>query len=365
MPQLLGYNGTTAKPAAQTVLVTDRDDPLLAQWQYGLGRSVAWTSDSTGRWAKSWLGWDGFSKFFSQLVSWTLPGEETGGIEASFITDGNRTKLRVESVAEDGSPRDFYQTAVAMTTPDLSSKAVALPQIAPGVYETDLGEIDPGAYAIRVNQTRTGSPAIGRTLGLVAPTPAEYRVLGTNEAFLATLRSATAGRAIDAPAEPWIHDLTTNAASTDLWPLLLVIALLLWPLDIALRRVSVGRRELVDARRWLAGGWRRSMAPRTTEVAGMLAARDRAAGSAARAALLQEETAPAAAAPATAAVAADRAPAVAVAPTPAAPAPPPTASSPRPATKPVAAAPTATPPPAEEGDTLSRLRDAKRRARER
>src|SRR5690606_7658638 len=55
LPQLLGYNGTTAKPAAQTVLVTARDDPLLAQWQYGLGRSVAWTSDSTGRWAKSWI----------------------------------------------------------------------------------------------------------------------------------------------------------------------------------------------------------------------------------------------------------------------------------------------------------------------
>src|SRR4029450_3189243 len=32
LPQLLGYNGTTAKAAAQTVLVTARDDPLLAQW---------------------------------------------------------------------------------------------------------------------------------------------------------------------------------------------------------------------------------------------------------------------------------------------------------------------------------------------
>ena len=118
-PQLLGYNGTTAKAAAQTVLVTARDDPLLAQWQFGLGRAVAWTSDSTGRWAKAWVGWDGFSKFFSQLVGWTFPGEETGGIEASFITEGSTTKLRVESVAEDGSPRDFYSTAVAITEPDL------------------------------------------------------------------------------------------------------------------------------------------------------------------------------------------------------------------------------------------------------
>ncbi len=289
LPQLLGYNGTTAKSAAQTVLVTPRDDPLLAQWQYGLGRSVAWTSDSTGRWAKGWLGWNGFTKFFSQLVSWTFPGEETGGIEATFITEGNQTKLRVESVAEDGSPRDFYSTAVAVTTPDLTSKALGLSQVAPGVYEVGLGEIDPGAYVIRVSQTRPGSTPLGRTLGLVAPTPAEYRVLGTNDSFLATLRSATGGRAIELPADPWLHDLRTNASSTDLWPTLLILALLLWPLDIALRRVSVGRRELGDARRWVSGGWRRSMAPRTTEVAGMLAARDRAAGSATRAAMLRDD----------------------------------------------------------------------------
>ena len=55
LPQLLGYNGTTAKAAAQTVLVSDRDDPVLAQWQYGLGRAVAWTSDSTGHWARNWV----------------------------------------------------------------------------------------------------------------------------------------------------------------------------------------------------------------------------------------------------------------------------------------------------------------------
>ena len=60
-PQLLGYNGTTIKSAAQPVLVSARDDPLLAQWQYGLGRSVAWTSDSTGKWAKNWLGWPSFT----------------------------------------------------------------------------------------------------------------------------------------------------------------------------------------------------------------------------------------------------------------------------------------------------------------
>jgi uncharacterized membrane protein len=349
LPQLLGYNGTTPKPAAQTVLVSPRDDPVLAQWQYGLGRSVAWTSDSTGRWAKSWLGWQGFSKFFSQLVSWTFPGEETGGIEASFVADGNATRLRIESVAEDGSPRDFYSTAVAMTTPDLTSKAIGLSQVAPGVYEAPLGQIDPGAYVVRVSQTRPGSAALGRTLGLVAPTPAEYRVLGTNDAFLATLRAGTGGRAIATPAEPWNHDLAANAASADLWPALLVLALLLWPLDVALRRVSVGRRELVDARRWLRGGWRRTLTPRTAEVAGMLAARDRAAGSAARAALMRP---PEGASPSRPAVTAPTPePSTAAALEPAAP------DSPAPAAA-------ASPPAGSEdvpADTLAALREAKRR----
>ncbi len=367
LPQLLGYNGTTAKAAAQTVLVTPRDDPLLAQWQYGLGRSVAWTSDSTGRWAKGWIGWTGFSKFFSQLVSWTFPGEETGGIEATFITEGNQTKLRVESVAEDGSPRDFYSTAVALTTPDLTSRAVGLSQVAPGVYEAPLGEIDPGAYVIRVSQTRAGSTPLGRTLGLVAPTPAEYRVLGTNESFLATLRSATAGRAIVTAAEPWTHDLRTNSSSTDLWPTLLILALLLWPLDIALRRVSVGRRELGDARRWLSGGWRRSMAPRTAEVAGMLAARDRAAGTSARAALLRGDDAGEGGAGAGRSTAGPAHGSVATAGP--APAPvatvaaerPASADLPRPGSAPARGAAAPTPARPDDGDTLSRLRDAKRR----
>jgi uncharacterized membrane protein len=365
-PQLRGYNGTTAKPAAQTVLVTARDDPLLAQWQYGLGRSVAWTSDSTGRWARDWLAWDGFSRFFAQLVSWTFPGEETAGIEASFVQRGESTVLRIESVDDDGSPRDFYTTSVGLTEPDLDLRALSLVQTAPGVYEVPLGEIDPGAYVLRVNQQKPGSTPLGRTLGLVAPTAAEYRLLGTNEAFLATLRAATAGRAIDRPPEVWAHDLATTSRYTELWPPLLILALLMWPLDIALRRVSVGRRELADARRWLGSrGRNRPIAARPAAVDGMLAARERAGGASARSAILRSDE-PAAAStvgPAT------------VAPTPAEPATDsvgaglrtsPTSRSVAPAERqaPVAEPlpPRAAPARADADDTLARLREAKRRA---
>ena len=344
LPRLRGYNGTTAKAAAQTVLVTARDDPLLAQWQYGLGRSVAWTSDSTGRWARDWLGWTGFSRFFSQLVSWTFPGEETGGIEAAFDTKGGQTTLHVESVEPDGSPRDFYSTRAVVVGPDLTPAEVNLVQIAPGVYEVPLGEIASGAYGVRITQTRPGSTPLGRTVGLVAPTAAEYRLLGSNEPLLGAIRSATGGSEIQTPLDPWIHDLRTTASSTDLWPLLLVLALILWPLDIALRRVMIGRREFAAAGAWIRGlpRRRRATAARTATSESMLATRARATSTETRAALRRPE----APKPAPSSAAAAPTP---VAPPPAAPTPHTSAA----ATSPV------TP------DTLARLRDAKRRARER
>ena len=386
-PSLLGYNGTTAKAAAQTVLVTARDDPLLAQWQYGLGRSVAWTSDSTGRWARSWIGWDEFSTFFSQMVGWTFPGEESGGIEASFEDRGGRTYLRVESVEDDGSARDFYRTQVALIGPDLAPATVDLSQVAPGVYEAPVAALDSGAYAVRVTQTKAGSPSLGRTLGLVAPTPAEYRLLGANEPLLAAMRNATGGRALEAPAEAWVHDLQATSRFTELWPWLLVLALLLWPLDIALRRVSLGRRELADGRRWVGDRARgRRVARRTQQTDDLFAARERAGSAGARAAIVrQASTAPTTpTSPELPVVAATEAPTVATAPVeptaqptpaPVAPPPPPVVSkaaappSTPPSTSappPPATPPPATPPPAApaaEQDTLARLREAKRRTR--
>ena len=388
MPRLLGYNGTTAKPAAQTVLVSARDDPVLAQWQYGLGRAVAWTSDSTGRWAKNWIPWQGFTKFFSQMVGWTFPGEESGGIEASLVERGGRSYLRVESVDTDGSPRDFYATRVAMVGPDLATTTVDLSQVAPGVYESPIASLQSGAYAVRVTQTKPGSAALGRTLGLVAPTAAEYRLLGANEPLLSTIRAATGGEVVEAPADVWEHDLRTTSSYTDLWPWLLVLALLLWPLDIALRRVSLGRRELADGRRWVSDRVRgRRVAARTKPVESMMAARERAGSAGARSAILREAAERSAAAEAAADGAATSpaaAPAAVQTPTVPSPAAVPSPSSlieparpriaattpeppgpppPPPPAPSAPAAPAPTGPASAADDTLERLREAKRRTR--
>ena len=71
-PPLGGYVATTLKGTADLVLMTHQEDPLLATWRYGLGRSVAFTSDAKAKWGVLWVRWGAFNKFWSQVTRWTL-----------------------------------------------------------------------------------------------------------------------------------------------------------------------------------------------------------------------------------------------------------------------------------------------------
>ncbi|MEO8592149.1 MAG: VWA domain-containing protein, partial [Candidatus Solibacter sp.] len=56
-PQLKGYVRFQARPTSDTILMADREDPLLVRWQYGLGRVAVFTSDAKNRWAANWVQW--------------------------------------------------------------------------------------------------------------------------------------------------------------------------------------------------------------------------------------------------------------------------------------------------------------------
>src|SRR5262249_37363526 len=63
LPTLRGYVATTPKPQSSVLLASRQIDPVLSEWQFGLGRVVAWTSDATNRWSSRWLEWSEFSRF--------------------------------------------------------------------------------------------------------------------------------------------------------------------------------------------------------------------------------------------------------------------------------------------------------------
>lgn len=69
-PDLLGYNRLRAKPEATVIAEVD-GDPLIAAWEYGKGRSVAFASDCGPHWAPpEFVEWDGYARLWGQLAEW-------------------------------------------------------------------------------------------------------------------------------------------------------------------------------------------------------------------------------------------------------------------------------------------------------
>ena len=265
LPQLLGYNATTAKGSATVSLLTSREDPLLAQWQYGLGRAVAWTSDARQQWATPWIGTAEFGTLTAQLVAWTLPPQDSEGIDVRF-SPGEQGELDVEvtSFGDDGTPRNFYRTVLRLVSPDLEPVQTILEQVGPGRYAGTVRAEDPGAYLVRVAQTietEDGNDAASRTLGVVSPAAEEFRRLGVDSDALTAYAEAGRGRELDATpaadddadaASVWVHDIAASAFPTPIWPWLLLVAILLVPLDVGVRRVALARSDFSRAGAWVA-----------------------------------------------------------------------------------------------------------------
>lgn len=95
MPPLDGYNFAGARPGAQVVLASDRRDPLLVKWQFGLGRVIAWTGDSGSDFASSWSTWDGYDQFWGNALSWVLPDPANQQFTVSAEPSGDQVMLNV------------------------------------------------------------------------------------------------------------------------------------------------------------------------------------------------------------------------------------------------------------------------------
>ncbi len=246
MPQLLGYVGTRVKPTATLALVSGRNEPLLAHWQYGLGRVTAWTSDAKGRWAKNWLGWSDFPRFWSQMVRWTIAENEAGGLQVQTKVIGNRIYVEADALSVDSQYLNNLDAKASIVSGSLSGnkEEITLKQTAPGHYEGYFVPKGTGSFLVNVDAGgKTGASGtavnLSQTVGAVASYSPEYRQLGTNMALLQEIAALTGGKVLSNPEEAFMNDLSRTTRSQDLWPWLLILAILLFPLDVGIRRVNL------------------------------------------------------------------------------------------------------------------------------
>jgi uncharacterized membrane protein len=256
VPPLKGYVATQPRPNATLALVTKRNEPLLAHWQYGLGRVAAWTSDAKGRWASNWVSWGEFPRFWSQLVRWTVPEAPQSGLQVQTRTVGERIYVSADALGQDSR----YLNGLEMKAKVTGARGeeitnLTLVQTAPGRYEGFFVPNNAGTFVVNVEGAEPkssvgGSGAVvnqnlSQSVGAVANYSPEYRQLGTNDKLLAEIAAQTGGRVLNlgTPETVFRTDFGKSTRPIEIWQWLLLLAVLLFPLDIALRnRTNLFRR---------------------------------------------------------------------------------------------------------------------------
>ena len=233
-PDLLGYAVTKAKEKSEVLLESPREDPLLVRWQYGLGRTAAFTSDLKDRWAVNWLRWNGYSKFWSQLLRETVRPRDNSELNLSVVRDGDHARITADAIQKDGTFRNNGEFQLSVVQPDQSISNVPLHQVGPGSYEVQFPLEQEGSYVFRVTGEKAGA---SRTLAYSYPD--EYHLHEPNVDLLRAISDATKGKFQPAAQDIFATHGENVIFPVPLWPYLAVAALLLYIADVFLRRIRL------------------------------------------------------------------------------------------------------------------------------
>jgi Ca-activated chloride channel homolog len=239
LPPLDGYNFAGARPGAQVVLASDRRDPLLAKWQFGLGRVVAWTGDSGADFAAGWSGWDGYDRFWGNVIGWALPDPTNLQYAIEPVVEGDSVRLRVMEDAN-GSPAP---PSVTVTVRDAGGDVLAGP-VDGETYRALVVEAASGpAWQVEIND----GTVIEHHAVTLAPS-AEWQPSPGGHDLLARIADGTGGRVLSLDDEPGaVFDVDRpdrgRQEAVSVWWAPAAIALALFLADIAVRLGVTFRRR--------------------------------------------------------------------------------------------------------------------------
>ena len=237
-PFLLGYVMTRPKPTSEVILATEKGDPLLVWWRYGLGMTAAFTSDAKSRWAAEWLTWPGYGKFWTQVVRQTMRKSDTRGIQVTVSRDGGQAEVSVDAVNEIGQFLNNAEVEFTMINPQLRREKSMMKQAAPGRYVANFTTLQPGAYNFEIAVKQGDQVSDRESRGLIVGYSDELRIQPTNEALLKEVADISGGLFNPKPERLFDRPNQWAIRPTPLWSWLLSIAAFLLVLDVALRRID-------------------------------------------------------------------------------------------------------------------------------
>lgn len=245
IPGLGGFVRTSAKEDAVVPIVrpsNDGDDPVLAHWNFEMGKMAVFTSGWWPKWGADWSAWKKFGKLWAQLTRWAM--RETGSVDFDITTrlQGNKGRIAIEALNKDVSYLNFLQISGRLLPPSNKRQPLRLTQTGPGMYEATFDVNDQGNYLVflRYNDGEKKSGMI-RT-GLSVPYSPEFRELDANTTLLVKAAQQANGRvlAMDPKQDDiFRRDLPKAVARQPIWRWVVMWLLLpLFLLDVASRRLA-------------------------------------------------------------------------------------------------------------------------------
>jgi Mg-chelatase subunit ChlD/uncharacterized membrane protein len=229
LPRLSAYAPTSRRVNATTILVTERDEPILAAWQAGVGRSVALTSAELAK-------WDSFDRLWLQAVRWTARGSEEGALHTRAEVSDRRVRVRVDAYREDGW---FINGLAARARVRFPSEPelleISLDQTAPGRYEGafDLGA--PGPYLLSASAEAPGGDwEESVPFGVYISRASELRAARPDLPLLHEIARSGGGLVLEG-AEALSARRKVGNARLEIWRALTALAVLVFLLHVARR----------------------------------------------------------------------------------------------------------------------------------
>lgn len=269
-PPLYGFVRTTPKESSLVKVMMETDKigqykfPILAAWQYGLGKSVAFTSDARtikdGRafWDREWASEEMYTKFWSQTVNWVLRPAETGKfLFMSTEQKDGKIRIIVEALDTDKVPITDVELKAGITSPAFKVKddkrtELKFEQKNAGVYEAEIPADEVGAYFINIQAKwkKNGQEMFDNVrAGVTIPYSPEFAEMDANPALLKRIADETGGQSY-ADSDAALQDAVAKAAVfrpvpeslsslQPLWPWMIALAAVCLLFDVATRRIAI------------------------------------------------------------------------------------------------------------------------------
>ncbi len=244
LPPVEFYSLSEPKERATVSLAVEHQGgqaPLVASWQFGLGRVATFAADPESVGSVRWLQWDRYAQFWSQLITWTMRPRLWQPFDLSVRVERDGA-IQIIAQNNDRVPAESLFCRVVSSK---GASEIPMTPVSPNEYRADMGTMAPGEYTFYLVQKKNDQEKTLASLpyiatGTVPSLMEELRLRPPNRQLLERLTQATGGSLNPSLQQLLQHNGRRVVRYRPATGYLVPIAISLMLIEIYLRRRLVG-----------------------------------------------------------------------------------------------------------------------------